>query len=273
MSICSAGILYLCFTAIVSGDEMAVAQVNTYENAFDFYERSKELLEEEQDVAVFAVAGIKDRAGKIAEVIERQIKDNFDRLLRGSCITKVDEEYLDRMGNVFNRLVQEAVFENDTLKFPRRYVKKTESWEIYCFWAGENEKDESYLLSENIVELWCSYEKPLIFGKQLMTQSFLLSDLNGRKIIGVYPDRETGGWAALLEGGRKLTLHSELPYMRERFGLRDKESFSIGEVDNIINNSCYSFEERLYPEEIYKEWQKVFLEGVKFSVSMGKNLL
>ena len=113
MSICSAGILYLCFTAIVSGDEMAVAQVNTYENAFDFYERSKELLEEEQDVAVFAVAGIKDRAGKIAEVIERQIKDNFDRLLRGSCITKVDEEYLDRMGNVFNRLVQEAVFEND----------------------------------------------------------------------------------------------------------------------------------------------------------------
>ena len=61
--------------------------------------------------------------------------------------------------------------------------------------------------------------------------------------------------------------------MRERFGLRDKESFSIGEVDNIINNSCYSFEERLYPEEIYKEWQKVFLEGVKFSVSMGKNLL
>lgn len=239
-TICSAGALYLCLIGNLFDDQIAVQQIDTYQNAFDFYERSKELLEQEHDIVLYAVLGIKDKVEKIADIIQVQIKGNFERILRGEYIEITGDGCFDQTGAAFDRLVQESIFAENIVKFPRKYVSDNDEWEMCCFWAGKNEKDETYLLINDVIETWCSYEQPAIYGKQIMTRSFQLADMSGRKIIGVYPDRNTFEWIAVLEGGMKLSLNSAVPYMRERIDVRDIGQFWIGDIDSIVNNPIYS---------------------------------
>ncbi len=258
-TICSAGALYLCLIGNLFDDQIAVQQIDTYQNAFDFYERSKELLEQEHDIVLYAVLGIKDKVEKIADIIQVQIKGNFERILRGEYIEITGDDCFDQTGAAFDRLVQESIFAENIVKFPRKYVSDNDEWEMCCFWAGKNEKDETYLLINDVIETWCSYEQPAIYGKQIMTRSFQLADMSGRKIIGVYPDRNTFEWIAVLEGGMKLSLNSAVPYMRERIDVRDIGQFWIGDIDSIVNNPIYSHGKYFYPLEIYQDWHKVFL--------------
>lgn len=108
-TICSAGALYLCLIGNLFDDQIAVQQIDTYQNAFDFYERSKELLEQEHDIVLYAVLGIKDKVEKIADIIQVQIKGNFERILRGEYIEITGDGCFDQTGAAFDRLVQESI--------------------------------------------------------------------------------------------------------------------------------------------------------------------
>lgn len=107
-----------------------------------------------------------------------------------------------------------------------------------------------------------SLEKPILMGKQIMIQSFQLSDLRGRKIIGFFSDSSTGDWILVLEGGFQIKINSELPYMREKAGIHELETFTIGDIDTISNNPIYAYGKWLNPTEIYEEWHKVFMYAV-----------
>ena len=74
-----------------------------------------------------------------------------------------------------------------------------------------------------------------------MVQTFELSDLEGRKIIGALHDSEEEGWYLLIEGGMKLYLHKEIPYLRERIGVSDAGLFTVSEIDRITSNPVYAY--------------------------------
>lgn len=260
--ISSSGMLFVYLAGkIVGNAEINVQQVNTYEYLLDFYEQVRELqgkVSEDADVEFFCVLGISEKVEKVASAIENQIKENFDIFEQENNI-EIDNDDLDFLEQSFNRLIQEQIFQTDSVRFPRKYQIDGGAWKMYCFWAGEDYNDEGYLLIDDVAEAWMEYEKPLIFGKQMMIQSYLLKDLNSRKIIGLLPDRNNGEWKLLLEGGLKLCLNTDIPYTRERVGVRDIELFTMSGVDAIINNPVYAYGIYYEPQEVCEEWHKVFL--------------
>lgn len=256
--ISSAGLVYLCLAGRLVEDQMEIQKVDTCKQAFDFYEEANALLETEADVIVFAVIGICDKVEKTANAIRQQINDNLNRILEDDWLETMIPQ-MDFLGNEFNQLIQENIFGNNDLKFPRTYTIKEENWKIECFWAGKSPEDEGYLLMENAAKIWLSFENPVLLGKQLFLQSFLLSDLSGRKIAGVFPDMATREWKVLMDGGRVLTLGADISYNREWIGEHNTGQFSVNDIDVMLNDPVYYYGKFLYPREVYEEWNKVFL--------------
>ncbi len=258
--LCSAGLLYLYLNATRDGEQIFIQQVSTSDHAFDFCEQVDELRKEqkETDVELFCVLGVTEKVDEIAELLEGQIKKNFKQILNGEELLPYSEAF-DCMGQRFEQAVMEHIFRPDAVRFPRHHYVHARDWSMYCIWAGEGAEDESHLLIDDVVDTWLEYEKPMLMGKQLLNQPFQLADLTGRKIIGVYPDPETKQWCVLLESGLKLHLEGEIPYMREKAGIRDFGVFTISDLDGILNNPVYAYDKWLAPTELYEEWHKVFL--------------
>lgn len=258
--ISSAGLVYLCLAGRLVEDQMEIQKVDTCKEAFCFYEEANVMLETEADVIVFAVIGICDKVEKIADAICQQINDNFNRLLElENDRLEIMIPQMDSLGKEFNQLIQENIFGNDDIKFPRTYTTEGENWKIECFWAEKSPEDEGHMLVTNAVRIWENFEKPVLWGKQLFLQSFLLSDLSGRKIIGVFPDMENGEWKVLMDGGRVLNLGSDISYNREWIGEHNTGLFSVNDINAILNDPVYYYGKFLYPREVYEEWNKVFL--------------
>lgn len=122
-------------------------------------------------------------------------------------------------------------------------------------------------LLPDMLGIWTQYEQPRLHGKQMMIQSFLFSDMAGRRIIGAMPDMENGQWFALLEGGTKLYFREDVPYSREILDSRDIGSFTIGQTDGIIDNPVYGYGTAYFPGELCSEWHKVF----EFALAVSEN--
>lgn len=96
-------------------------------------------------------------------------------------------------------------------------------------------------------------------GKQLMIQSFLMRDLNGRRIIGALPEAEDGSWNLVLEGGFLVRLGCRLPYIREPLKSSQLGRFSVREINGILENPVAAYGVCYSPQEVYDQWHKVFL--------------
>lgn len=206
----------------------------------------------------FCILGLENKVDFIFKVVEEQIKNNFKNLSEDKEILLENIE-LDFLGNDFAKLIQEYIFLTEELKYPRKYQKYMGDIKINCFWCGLNPYDNSYIWTEDIIEHWIKIEKPILLGKQVMLQSFELSDLKGRKIIDTIIDTDSGDLLVVLEGGFKLNLNSDIAYLRERVGYGDLGKLTLREVDTILDDPIYAYKKWYNPTEIYEEWHKVFL--------------
>lgn len=255
----SAGILFLHLAGKVIDDKIYIEQVNTYKDGLNFVKASNDLYyQNNSDINLYCILGLKEKVECFSNIIENQIKDNYNRIFEDKkLLEKCDK--LDVFGNNFYNLIHEYTFLEDAVKFLRKNKINGGAWAMHSFWIGDSPDDKGYLLTDNVLDIWLDLEKPIIMGKQIMIQSVLLSDLRTRKIIGAFPNMETGEWTLILEGGFKLNLNAEIPYMRERVGVRDFDIFTISDVDEVINNPIYGYGKWYNPTEIYEEWHKVFL--------------
>jgi len=250
---------------IVDG-KMCVHMINSYENAFDFCDGTKKFHEDlgyNYDIEILCILGIKEKVEKIGNIIENEIKNNFNRIINRENILYQHEE-LDNLGNNFNRTVQECIF-SPKLKYPRKDRIEKGAYIIEYFMLCDDKNDKRHLYTEEVIDIFMELEFPLIMGKQLMIKSFELSDLNGRKIIGIFS--EDNSWNLVLEGGFKLELNSETPYVRQILGMNNLEQFTTRQADTIIINPVYAYGKNYYPTEIYSEWHKVFLYAMALTQS------
>ena len=260
MGSCGLIFLYLAGQKEENGGLM-LRKVDSCQDILDFSGQVRVLQEEVSDgadIELFCILGRSERVEKIFSVIDRQIQDNFQRILKEEEI-ELENEELDFFAREFSVLIQEHIFCGEYVRYPRSCVWSFGEWELAGFWAGLGPEDEGHLLADSAVSLWMSYEKPMLFGKQMMIQSFELRDLSGRKILGAVPEPDSGQWYLLLEGGRKLRLGEEVPYIGERAGMRDFGDATVTAVDTIINNPVYAYGELYEPQELFEEWHKVFL--------------
>ena len=195
---------------------------------------------------------------RIASALGQQIQDNFERVLKEEDV-ELKREGLDFFAAEFCALVQEHIFCGEQVLYPRSHRQCFGEWKISWFWAGQSPEDSSHELIESVAGLWVEWEKPMLFGKQLMIQSFEFRDLSGRRILGAVPDPESRQWYLLLEGGRKVRMGEEIPYVREKAGFYDFGEVTATAVDTVINSPVYAYGEWFEPQELFEEWQKVFL--------------
>ena len=258
----SAGMLYLhLLGTIIADDRIKINQINTYQNPFDFYEKvNKAHIEScnETDIELFCIAGLNEKINFITEVIDNELKNNFESFNKQDEI-KLSDERLDFLANIFNRILNENVFLGTEIKVIKKKIIESGVWKMACYWIGEEYELENYSLTEDLLNTWSSLEKPIIMGKQLMIQSFQLAEINGKKIIGTFPNCLTEEWQLVLEGGLKINLNSEFPYIREHTGVRDIGILTIKDIDTISDNPIYAYGKSLEPKEIYEDWHKVFL--------------
>lgn len=125
--------------------------------------------------------------------------------------------------------------------------------------AGSEEFERNNNLITDGLIIWNRLDSPILFGKQLMTTSFLMKSLRKRRLLGSIPSPETGEWYLLFEGGVKVYLNDELPYRGDTINIRDINRFTTNQIDEIINNPIYTHGKWYYPTEVMLEWQNVFL--------------
>ncbi len=121
--ISSAGLLYLYISGYEENGILYMQQVNNYNHIEDgFYNQlittAEDADNDTENIHVFAIVGIKEKANKIYSIIESDLKSNYNRILSDKRIKKTSDK-LDKTGNVFNRCIQEFFCEQ-----PNHYPKR-----------------------------------------------------------------------------------------------------------------------------------------------------
>ena len=257
--VCSAGLVYLYLIGKVAQDEIDLQHVDSYTCPMDCFDQRvddiRSQIAEHADVEVFCILGVHEKIDVIAEVISDEIQKSFCCAVNGKKY-RFTGRNLDASGNIFARMVQKFMISEDVLRFPRSSRIDEGEWGIHWFWGGRDGNKTARQYVEDVIEVWMSYERPVLFGKQLMIQSFLLRDLIGRRITDILPVSDAGSLGLLLEGGLNLRLYDDMPYCREKF---HSDLFAVAEIDTILLNPVYAYGTGYTPTELCEEWHKVFL--------------
>ena len=257
--ISSAGLVYLYLTGWIGEEEIFVQHVDSCTFPMDRFcgqaDRIRSQLAEPADVELFCVLGVNEKIDAIAEVIKSEIRKSFSCAAKGKKFRSTGKK-LDAAGKIFAGMVHDFIISENALRYPQSLRMNAGTWGVCCFWGGEDEYGAAGRWVEDAVETWLAYERPVLLGKQIALQSFLLRDLIGRRIVDVLPVSETGSLDLLLEGELKLQLNCELPYLREKFQMN---GFSSANIDTILLDPVYAYGVRYEPVEICEEWHKVFL--------------
>lgn len=265
----SAGMLFLYLAGeVTDGSVTCIYKTDSYSHPLDFYEQVSALREEVSDEAeleLFCVLGVPEKVDAIEAFVEESMKERTLEIWKEQKMGEMEEKTVknhaipDWVEAEFERLIQEYIFQEDKMLFSRKCRMEMEGYDMYCLWGGMNSEDDGHLWLEETAAMWTEAEKPFLFGKQMMIQTFELSDLTGRKVIGAIHGFAEEGWYLLIEGGMKLYLNREIPYLRELIGVRDIGLFTVSEIDRITSNPVYAYGRAYQPQELCEEWHKAFL--------------
>jgi len=224
----------------------------------------RELHEHEQEVKLFVVLGTKDRILLIKEIFENEVKTLFDHVLHGKDIFRMIRDKLYSNWNPsleqFLYLYINHILEEYNTKFPRSYLTYwNDEVGVLVFYGTESPDDDISHLVEGVIEFWLDRESPVIKGKQIMINSYLLNDIKGRRIITSFPEPSNGNWCLLLEGGIVLPLTENFSTGRTKLSSAHVGLWTIGEVEEILLNPIYAYGYCFDPFDLFVEWQYVFL--------------
>lgn len=261
-TISSAGLVYVYFNGYEENGLLHIETVDSYRYLADaFYEqvmeRSAATEREVKAVHVFAMLGIKERAQAIYNLVEGELKENFQRILNGTDIVKFSDK-LDEIGNAFFTCAQEFFCEQPG-HFPRQSLCESGNWMLAGICCSGMPDESLDLLADEIVSLWLAREEPCLCGKQMMIRSFFLRDIVGRKVIACVPQAGTGEWSFVFEGGHCLSMGTSLSYTKETIHPNELGGFSSSNLQTIQMNPVYAYGLYFSPLSLCEEWHKVFL--------------
>jgi len=255
--ISSAGLLYLYLIGYREDTISSLHTADTYHYIGDaFYQQVMKKAAEAGDdpdiIHIFAIVGAKQRANTVSDLVENALKNNFQQILAAQDIQDFSPK-LDQMGNAFFKSVQHF-FCKQPNHFPKHIAYENEDFAFVGICCGRSPKDTDALIS-----LWLDREMPCLYGKQIMTHSFLLHDLIGRKVVSFLPQTQTGSWKLIFEGGIQVSIGEELSYMKETIHPMDLGGFCSSNLQTILMNPVYAYGTWLQPNSLCEEWHKVFL--------------
>ncbi len=262
--------VYICGVLYEETNRIEIKQVNSQRYAFQEFE--EEILEirrgalnsfdQEHILELFVVIGRKNRIKEVENIVLKTIR-SFREDMKNSDFSIHDK--LQKMDTIENEdtlktllfLYLKHLICDDSIRYPIRFLEEFDDNLCLCLYSDESPNTDRSALAKSIFNIWYVNEKPISYGKQVVSGSFMLDDLKGRRIIAYLPDYETGETYLLLEGGLKLYLRSEHPYFREKLGYSNMNMMTLGDMDTILSNPVYAFNKFFQPYELYEDWQKV----------------
>ena len=263
--------LLVYINANIENGMITFNQTNNYkcqpENFFCEMEDMKNMSKLDNNLELYCILGKRDVIQKIRKEIVEKINEIFNKITEeniDNVIYNIEKRAKDTSSDFEDRFIYSYInnaISDYTLKC---FMPLEVEWEngVVCLalYYTDNENDDKQLEISSIVKLFLEKEKPFFMGKQIMIQSFLLQDIKERKILGVLPSNIEGmGWYALLEGGIKLYLNNDIPYIREKISGNDIGMWTPLELNSILHNPVYAYTKLFTPYEQFEEWNNIFL--------------
>lgn len=260
---------YLCGILDEKNNRVEVKQVNSMKFAFQEFEEEilsiqdeiKHIKENENVLELFCIIGNEELISNVDEIFNKSILNFFEKIVSKDLfqykkllnINKIENK--STLNTLLFLYLKHLVYD-DHIRYPIKFLDDKGVISL-CYYSNYDGNTDRSTFAKTIYDIWYQNEQPSFFGKQVITKSFMLDDLNGRRIISHFSDNETGETCLLLEGGLKVYLRANYPYFREKINRFDFNVLSIGELDTIIFNPIYAFNKYYRPYELYEDWQKV----------------
>ena len=260
--------VYLCGIENEETNKIVLKHIDSLKYAFqefeeeiiNIHEEILDIAEDDHVMELFCIIGNREYIDSINELFSKTIQSLFQEILTGdySSVDRLsDVDFIENTDllHTFLFLYLKHMIYDDQIRYPISFSNEFDDTKTVCFYSNKNPNIDRSNLADSIYQIWYEIENPITYGKQVITKSFMLDDLKGRRIITHLPDYETKETYLLLEGGLKLNLRNDYPYFREKVGYSNINLYSIGDVDSIINNPPFS--QSFQPYELYEDWQKV----------------
>ena len=131
-------------------------------------------------------------------------------------------------------------------------------------------KKECSIALEQFADAWIEQEEPVVFKRQVLTKSFLLNPLRGKRIIAPFFNPNDHEWELLLEGARRIRLNGE-----DLSDSQQTDSSIVGrwtevDIERILMQPAYGYGVHILPYSIADEWINALLYCCAISVYIRK---
>ncbi|CAH8771836.1 restriction endonuclease [Paenibacillus dendritiformis] len=267
------------FLSIVDGffkeEEMMVQSIDNYHHPFrDFVEEAQTSYLTSVDLEgciqaprLYIIAGHKDKICHIEQVWRKKIKQSFEQFLQNNKILRRIKEQVKKtdfycLESLYWLYLSELIT-NDQIYYPRemKFSAKDKDLVVLIFYWTSSPSDNPVDTVEQTISFWLEHEQPALKGYQCLTRSFILRNMNGRKVLATFPDRY-GNWGVLLEGGIFLPLADDFEAGLSKLNSTHIGHWTIAEVEEILLNPIYAFGLHYQHIDLICEWFYVFLYGL-----------
>jgi len=257
--------------ATIQEESFSVVSIDSYKHPFDdFYEQTTNILNSpysSDKIRLFIIAGQTDKIKSIRAKWDRKIKSFFKNFSiykenkGGYQINKTSLPSIELLMNLFIK----SLVDSDKLHYPNRLIcrsKNDEDIGFLTYYWKENPEIDIYHEVTQILDLWIAMETPHLKGHQVVTKSFNLNKLKGRKIIAALPEPQTSNWGLLLEGGIFVPISESFEDRIDKLNRSHIGRWTVGEVEDILQNPVYYLGRHYEPYDLFLEWKYVLIYSI-----------
>lgn len=264
------GLLLTIVDGFIKDETITLQTVDNYHNPFgDFLRKvqgnNHNFIEFEDDLKVpriYIIAGHKDKINYVEQIWRNNIKQTFDKIIEGEQIFKKIKNKICSVENYclesFYWIYLSELITTEYVNYPLTWKGEYEDTTILAFYWSSNPSNNPIEEVNRIISFWISLEKPMVKGYQCLTQSFILKNLHGRKVLATIPDNKVG-WGLVLEGGVCLPLAYDFKTGISKLNSSHIHKWTIGEIEEILLNPLYAFGYYFQHMDLVSEWFYVFL--------------
>ena len=222
----------------------------------DFFEKVEyELMENDfneglEVVQFFALCVSKDR--------EKDVKESLlEDILRRLDIPTDNEDNSNFFSDMYNKYIDTYVnYLIDNCLSPLIFPIEFGGVIVYLLIGSKKYLEKPPEIIMGILESWYQKEKPILFGKQILTKPFFYKKLINRKTLNIIPSYNDNNLYLLLEGNIKVELDYSTVSMLD---YHDNIRFNATDIQKISYNPVYALGYTFEPEINFLDWFDIYL--------------